>query len=364
MRAPPNRWLAVLALALMRAFAAEAQPAPGLVTDSDAQPVRGSAGDCWRSSPGSSGMASGCPGSSRGGSEPIAATTREPSAAPASRSAAASAPASAAAFAPVSARGNPGYLTDTNGLVVRSSRGDCWRTGSWTPELATVVGCDGVLARAVPVPAPAPSPKPQPPAESAAQPSARAAEAAPTSPAAPPAPTAPVAPQSPPAAAAPRGGRDGGQAIVPPAPSAPAPSAVAPLGENGEAAGTGGKRAAPTSEKVTLDTDTYFDFDKATLKPQGRRKLDALAERISAMQLEVVVATGHTDWTGTDSYNQRLSERRALAVKRYLADKGVPTDRIFTEGKGEKQPSATNATRAGRAQNRRVEVEMVGTRPR
>jgi OOP family OmpA-OmpF porin len=118
----------------------------------------------------------------------------------------------------------------------------------------------------------------------------------------------------------------------------------------------------PTAEKVTLDTDTYFDFDRATLKPEGRQKLDELVSRIASMQLEVVIATGHTDRTGTDSYNQKLSERRALRVKSYLVEKGLPADRIFTDGKGERQPVASNATREGRARNRRVDVELVGTR--
>ena len=118
------------------------------------------------------------------------------------------------------------------------------------------------------------------------------------------------------------------------------------------------------SEKVTLDTDTYFNFDKATLKPAGRQKLEALAARIRELTLEVIVATGHADWTASTRYNQKLSERRALAVKRYLTKQGVPEARIFTEGKGEKQPVASNATRAGRAQNRRVDVEVIGTRDR
>ncbi len=116
------------------------------------------------------------------------------------------------------------------------------------------------------------------------------------------------------------------------------------------------------SEKVTLDTDTYFDFDKATLKPEGRRKLDELAQRLAAMQLEVVVATGHTDAIGTKKYNQGLSVRRAQAVKAFLENKGLPVDKIFTTGKGETQPVASNKTREGRAKNRRVEVEVVGTR--
>ncbi len=358
MSAPPYRWLAVLALAMTRAYAAGTEPAPGLVTDSGGQPVRGSSGVCWRASQGSPGMASVCQGgSSRGGGAPLATSARGTSAAPAT----AARPAAKPTYAPVNAHGNPGYLTDTNGFVVRSTRGDCWHTGSWTPELATVVGCDGVLGKAVPVPAPAPSPKPQAPTESGVEPAAHTAEAAPP----PPATAAPSGQATPaPATAAPRRGREAAPAVVPPAPPAPAPSAAAPLGESGEPATTAVKPAAPASEKVTLDTDTYFDFDKATLKPEGQRKLDALAERISSMELEVVVATGHTDWTGTKTYNQRLSERRALAVKRYLADKGVARERIFTEGKGETQPAASNASRPGRAQNRRVEVEMVGTRQR
>ncbi len=228
---------------------------------------------------------------------------------------------------PISAHGNPAYLTDSNGFVVRSSQGECWRTGSWTPALATVVGCDGVLAKAVPVPAPAPSPAPvpvapEPPAaETPAPPAATAAEAAPV--------------------------------VVPPAPTSPTAAAIAP---------TGADAGQPASEKITLDTDAYFDFDRATLKPDGKRKLQELAQKLSSMALEVVVATGHTDWTGSDGYNQKLSERRAGAVREFLVQQGLPEKRIFTEGKGEKQPIASNRTREGRAKNRRVEVELVGTR--
>jgi OOP family OmpA-OmpF porin len=76
-----------------------------------------------------------------------------------------------------------------------------------------------------------------------------------------------------------------------------------------------------------------------------------------------VIAVGHTDWVGSDAYNQRLSVRRAEAVKAYMVSKGVPANRIYTEGKGEKQPIADNKTNDGRAKNRRVEVEVIGTRP-
>ena len=260
--------------------------------------------------------------------------------------------AAAEAAAPISAKGNPAYVTDSNGIVVRGSQGECWRTGSWTPAQATVVGCDGVLAKAVPVPAPAPSPKPAAPVTPEAAPPAAAAPVAPQAETQPPL----VAPSETPPAAAQAAPRSSPPVVVPPsAPSAPA-AEIAPQGN--EAAGR------PTSEKITLDTDTYFDFDKSTLKPDGERKLRELAQRLSSMNLEVVVATGHTDWTGSDAYNQKLSERRASAVKQFLEGQGLPGKRIFTEGKGKKQPVASNHTREGRAKNRRVEVELVGTRSR
>jgi OOP family OmpA-OmpF porin len=80
------------------------------------------------------------------------------------------------------------------------------------------------------------------------------------------------------------------------------------------------------------------------------------------MNLEVVVAVGHTDSVGTDTYNQKLSIRRAEAVKAYLVSKGIEANRVYTEGKGESQPIASNKTAAGRLKNRRVEIEVVGTR--
>jgi len=149
----------------------------------------------------------------------------------------------------------------------------------------------------------------------------------------PPAPPAP-APAPRPAAAPP-----------PPAP-APAPAVV----------------PAPTSEKVTFAADAFFDFDKSVLKPEGRAKLDDLVSKMQGLNLEVIIAVGHTDSIGTDAYNQRLSVRRAEAVKSYLVSKGVEKNRVYTEGKGEKQPVADNKTAEGRAKNRRVEIEVVGTR--
>ncbi|MCK9514480.1 MAG: OmpA family protein [Ottowia sp.] len=118
---------------------------------------------------------------------------------------------------------------------------------------------------------------------------------------------------------------------------------------------------APVAQKVTYAADAFFDFDKSNLKPEGRASLDELVSKIQDINLEVVVAVGHTDSVGTEQYNQGLSERRAESVKQYLVSKGIEASRIYTEGKGELQPIATNQTAAGRAQNRRVEIEVVGT---
>ena len=137
-------------------------------------------------------------------------------------------------------------------------------------------------------------------------------------------------------------------AVVAPAPVAPAPAPVAP--------------PAAVASKVTFAADAFFDFDKAVLKPEGKAKLDDLASKVQGINLEVIVAVGHTDSVGSDAYNQKLSERRAQAVKAYLESKGIDKSRVYTEGKGEAQPVADNKTKAGRAQNRRVEIEVVGTR--
>jgi OOP family OmpA-OmpF porin len=99
------------------------------------------------------------------------------------------------------------------------------------------------------------------------------------------------------------------------------------------------------------------------LKAEGRAKLDDLVGKIKGISLEVIIAVGHTDSVGSDAYNQKLSVKRAEAVKAYLVTKGIEKNRVYTEGKGEKQPVADNKTAEGRAKNRRVEIEVVGTRP-
>jgi OOP family OmpA-OmpF porin len=136
----------------------------------------------------------------------------------------------------------------------------------------------------------------------------------------------------------------------PVAPAKPAPAKPAPA------------KPKPVAEKVTLAADVLFDFDKAVLKNEGKSKLDDLATKVKAINLEVVIAIGHTDSIGSDAYNQKLSVRRSESVKAYLVSKGVEPNRIYTEGKGEKQPVASNKTADGRQKNRRVEIEVIGTR--
>lgn len=128
--------------------------------------------------------------------------------------------------------------------------------------------------------------------------------------------------------------------------------------------------AAPAREKVTVAADALFDFDKATLRPEGKAKLDDVAAKSNQLALEVIIAVGHADRIGSAAYNQKLSEKRAAAVKDYLVSKGIPANRIYAEGKGSKQP----VTKADQCKgpksakvikclqpDRRVEIELIGT---
>ena len=130
------------------------------------------------------------------------------------------------------------------------------------------------------------------------------------------------------------------------APKPPAPAAAAP---------------AVTQSKITLQADTLYDFDKSTLKPEGKATLDKIAADLSKIKLEVIIAVGNTDSIGTDAYNMALGQRRAQSVKDYLVSKGVDQSRIYTESKGKSNPVASNATAEGRAKNRRTDIEVVGT---
>lgn len=184
------------------------------------------------------------------------------------------------------------YVVDERGNVVVSDSGLCWRTGSWTPAIASldpaVCGCD--------------------------------ADAVPASVCTPP----PIVLIS----------------------------------------------VKPTSTKVSIDADTLFDFDKSTIRPAGKTKLDAVIKQAGSITLEVILVTGHTDRIGTVAYNQKLSDRRANTVKSYLVAGGVPADRIVVAGMGELQPVTTDCKNitvnrdliACLQPDRRVEIQVLGTK--
>ena len=152
-------------------------------------------------------------------------------------------------------------------------------------------------------------------------------------------------------------GRPAARTIPAPAPApVAAPQEVQPVAPIAEAA------PQPVSEKVSFAAEALFDFDRALVKPEGKAALDDLMRKLQGMDTEVMIAVGHTDSVGSDAYNQKLSLRRADAVKAYLVSKGLDQARLYTEGKGETQPIADNATAEGRARNRRVVIEVVGTR--
>ena len=140
----------------------------------------------------------------------------------------------------------------------------------------------------------------------------------------------------------------------PPPPPAPAPPPPAPAPVV--------VPAAPVSEKVTFAADAFYDTGKSVLKSDAKAKLDDLVSKTAGMNLEVIIAVGHTDSDGSDAMNQKLSVARAESVKTYLVSKGIEANRVYTEGKGEKSPVADNKTKDGKAKNRRVEIEVVGTR--
>ncbi len=129
--------------------------------------------------------------------------------------------------------------------------------------------------------------------------------------------------------------------------------------------------AKPSGDKITVAADALFDFNKATLCPEGKAKLDEVVAKAGAIKLEVIIAVGHTDRIGSDAYNQKLSERRAAAVKQYLVSKGIDANRVYTEGKGKKNPVTKPDQCLGKTSpkviaclqpDRRVDIELIGTK--
>ncbi|HIE54391.1 MAG TPA: OmpA family protein, partial [Chromatiaceae bacterium] len=116
------------------------------------------------------------------------------------------------------------------------------------------------------------------------------------------------------------------------------------------------QRLKDDSLKVTLSSEVSFDFDSSEIKYNFADSLNKLSSIIAKYDKTVVHVVGHTDSVGSDSYNQQLSERRARAVAEYLVSRGVDPARIHTEGRGEREPRASNETAAGRQLNRRVEI--------
>lgn len=125
------------------------------------------------------------------------------------------------------------------------------------------------------------------------------------------------------------------------------------------------------TRKITFSAEELFDFDKAVLKPAGKAGLDKLTNEINGVNYETVLVTGHTDRLGSSQYNQKLSERRAGAVKAYLLSKGIPDNRITSAGMGEAQPvtkaddckgPVTKKLIACLQPDRRVEVDVTGSK--
>jgi outer membrane protein OmpA-like peptidoglycan-associated protein len=113
----------------------------------------------------------------------------------------------------------------------------------------------------------------------------------------------------------------------------------------------------PVKKKIIL-RGVNFDFDKATIRPDARVILDEAASTLQQERGIAVVVEGHTDSMGSEAYNDKLSVRRATAVRDYLVGKGISAARMTIEGYGESKPVASNTTADGRAQNRRVELRV------
>jgi OOP family OmpA-OmpF porin len=129
--------------------------------------------------------------------------------------------------------------------------------------------------------------------------------------------------------------------------------------------------AKPVPQKISFSGDALFAFDKAELKPEGKVMLDGLVSQLNGTNYDNIIATGHTDRFGSNEYNQKLSERRAEAVKDYLVSKNVQATQISAAGKGETQPMTLADACLGAKSvkvvaclqpDRRVDVQMIGTK--
>lgn len=214
------------------------------------------------------------------------------------------------------------YILGAGNIIERDGLGNCLRSSNWSMDLIRSVmtsdgkpvgvACGEIKDEAAPKAAPAPAPAP-----------------------------APVATPAP---------------VAAPAPVIPAP--------------------APAAQKVSLPSDALFAYDSAVLSEQGKSGLASFADSAKKLsQLEVVIAVGHADRIGSDTYNQKLSEKRATSVKDFLIAQGIPANKVYTEGKGESQPvTGQNCDKMGPenskntklvsclAPDRRVELEAVGTK--
>lgn len=110
---------------------------------------------------------------------------------------------------------------------------------------------------------------------------------------------------------------------------------------------------APRSLDIVLN-NVLFDFDKSTLKPEGKAEIDKLVAELKKFEQDTVLIEGHTDSTGDEAYNMGLGQRRADSVKKYMTEMGIDAGRISTQSFGETQPAVPNDTKANRALNRRA----------
>jgi OOP family OmpA-OmpF porin len=230
------------------------------------------------------------------------------------------------------AQTTPGYATGPATAIWKTPYGLCWRTMQWSADNA-MAECDPELVRK-PVAA-APPPPPPPPVAQAPAPVAAPA----------PAPAPIVTPPPPPAPVA--------QAAPPPAPKpAPKPAPAKPV-------------------PLTLGASELFGFNQARLTPAGRAKLDKEVidrARNEYADIKTVNISGHTDRLGTPQYNQKLSERRADAVRAYLVSRGMESPKVQTKGLGHTVPVKSCDQKIRKAlieclaPNRRVEIEINGTR--